>query len=369
MKRRSFVLASGTAVMSSSRLFIQKHPVVGLNFEISEPDKNPSSVNSILLEFRSLEITPRYIDDSEDMSITSRLELEDGSEKEKTRNISVENGETKKISSIFNPIYTAGIDIDGNYLSGSVTISVEHPDVSDQYNQGIVISDAEIPDSVLTQDMIAWYRFEDGDARDYASSSEFPSFNWGDSTSYNGTVNDQNYEPSKGIRDFGQGLDSGAFEFNGRSNSSGRAIILPDIISGNDNLSMTGWIKMSDFNNDNAYLVSLRESQYSEMGCLSGNWLFKFGDNNAKIESTKDLQNNTWIHIAQTANSSTGTAYVNGSDIGTVSIQSRVLSGTNTIGGRNGGDQYVDGFIDDVRIYNRELTPSEISDIYNATKP
>ena len=59
--------------------------------------------------------------------------------------------------------------------------------------------------------------------------------------------------------------------------------------------------------------------------------------------------------------------YVNGVSKGTDTIGAPTSSPSNifTIGNRSTSDRAFDGFIDEVRIYNRALTTAEITDLYN----
>lgn len=281
--------------------------------------------------------------------LVEKINSEAANIKSEPENVSASLDHIKTESTIFNPPDSGTYEIK---ISGQI----------------ITIEVIDIPDSTLTQDLVAWYRFEDGDARDYTATlnAEFA-----DTTAYDGTVNDQTYKENSGITDYNQGVNSGCFEFNGGTDSNGKAIELPDIITGNNNLSILGWINMNNTSNDNAYLISLRNSQYFEIGSLNSEWIFKFGSNEQVINKTIDKSSNEWIHIAQTANDTTGTAYINGSEVDTISTDTVVNGNTNLIGGRGEGnsEQYVDGLIDDVRVYNRELTGTEITDIYNQTKP
>ena len=74
---------------------------------------------------------------------------------------------------------------------------------------------------------------------------------------------------------------------------------------------------------------------------------------------------NTWTHLALTYNGSTLTLYRNG-----VAVANSNVSGTlspTTLNLQIGGSQfgeYFKGLIDEVRIYNRALTATEIQAIY-----
>ncbi len=73
----------------------------------------------------------------------------------------------------------------------------------------------------------------------------------------------------------------------------------------------------------------------------------------------------TWYHMAFVSNSGTGTFYINGVQDSTgISSTGFTLLG---IGEVNIGDNFK-GSIDDVRIYNRALSITEISDLYNMGK-
>ncbi len=80
---------------------------------------------------------------------------------------------------------------------------------------------------------------------------------------------------------------------------------------------------------------------------------------------------NKWYHIVGTYDRQYVRVYVNG--VGGTPYANTSSINTNTynvaIGSRPGGGSYnFNGLIDEVRIYNRALSPTEISAIYNATK-
>lgn len=52
MKRRPFLVASGSAILTGTGFSELQKSALGLDFEIENiPDKNPSNVDSILLDF------------------------------------------------------------------------------------------------------------------------------------------------------------------------------------------------------------------------------------------------------------------------------------------------------------------------------
>jgi len=93
------------------------------------------------------------------------------------------------------------------------------------------------------------------------------------------------------------------------------------------------------------------------------------------ITSNQTFSNNTWYHIVVAHNGTTANMYINGNrDIGAT------LTGTQTTAipnvnqariGRRGdvnGDDYFNGYISQVKDYNRALSAQEIQDNYNATR-
>jgi hypothetical protein len=77
---------------------------------------------------------------------------------------------------------------------------------------------------------------------------------------------------------------------------------------------------------------------------------------------TATLPLNTWTHLAATYDGSALRLYVNGALSTTFLVSGTLAPTTNPlrIGGNTIWGEYFRGLIDDVRIYNRALTPTEI---------
>jgi hypothetical protein len=75
---------------------------------------------------------------------------------------------------------------------------------------------------------------------------------------------------------------------------------------------------------------------------------------------------NTWYHALLTYNSGSSTLYVNGSQSGNTITGTNSKSGITVGGSIDGAANYpFTGYVDDLRIYNRILTGTEITAIYN----
>ena len=77
---------------------------------------------------------------------------------------------------------------------------------------------------------------------------------------------------------------------------------------------------------------------------------------------------NTWNHILVTHTGTTRKVYLNGSLIGTFTSGNLNLNSINVIGRYSfSASNYMDGFIDEVAIWDTALTSTQVSEIYNAT--
>ena len=71
---------------------------------------------------------------------------------------------------------------------------------------------------------------------------------------------------------------------------------------------------------------------------------------------------NTWTHLASTYDGTTLRLYVNGTQVATLAIAGTITTSTGAlrIGGNSIWNEWFEGMIDEVRIYNRALSAGEI---------
>jgi hypothetical protein len=146
---------SGLATNSLNR------PVVGLDFEISTPIKDPSNIDSVLVEFEKFKLTTQHIDESQNMNITISLEVNDKDPVRESKQISIDSGVTREISNRFNPIYIDGLNPSRNYISGTLSINIEHSSISKEYVRDITISGSKISD-VIVNNLNYWWPIQEG---------------------------------------------------------------------------------------------------------------------------------------------------------------------------------------------------------------
>jgi hypothetical protein len=144
MKRRDFIVASGSTVLSGLATSQIQRPAIGLDFEISTPDKDPSEVDSLVIEFETLEITPKYLDENETVNVQAKVEVNDRVEKSNEVQTSVVNGGTKNLENNIDSIVVDGLNVSST-ISGDVTVSIDHPDIQDSYSRNFRMYGSEIP--------------------------------------------------------------------------------------------------------------------------------------------------------------------------------------------------------------------------------
>jgi len=126
------------------------------------------------------------------------------------------------------------------------------------------------------------------------------------------------------------------------------------------------WLKPTQFTLYNEFFSVNGSSIGSDAQILLNNGIFDWW--NAFLRDTVSLSLNTWVNIAVTKSGSDFTYYKNGTSTDTTTSADTLFKLSNLIiggdGTTGGGEPYY-GYIDQVRIFNRALTASEISSLYN----
>jgi len=103
---------------------------------------------------------------------------------------------------------------------------------------------------------------------------------------------------------------------------------------------------------------------------FSNNYLSFGGQCNTPMTMTTYVSNinSAWHHVVGTYNGSTVNVYVDGVSVASSSKSGVFTTFTPKIGGTSAGSENYTGFIDEVRIYNRALSASEVLGMYNDLK-
>jgi prefoldin subunit 5 len=238
-------------------------------------------------------------------------------------------------------------------------LNLEYADLLVKLNA--ILAQIAIDPTTLTNGLLAYYPFS-GNVLDSSGNGYNP-------TNYNATLTSDRF-----------GNSNSAYSFNGTS----EYIALPRInsLTGLNKASFSFWVKMNQQNSSGAIF-----SQWSNTnGTIGLNPGLYFGtyfnnqivfNNYSGVEGTNassQLQVSNWHHIVinfdgtKTSKNEIITIYINGNiayqTVGTLN-NSIGASTSSNIGARiiDGGaiGDYFKGVIDDLRIYNRVLTPLEIS--------
>jgi chitodextrinase len=80
------------------------------------------------------------------------------------------------------------------------------------------------------------------------------------------------------------------------------------------------------------------------------------------VDGTAQIPLNTWTHLAATFDGAALKLYVNGAQVGSTPLAGNIAlsNGVLRIGGNNSFPEWFQGQIDEIRVYNKALTPAEI---------
>ena len=147
-----------------------------------------------------------------------------------------------------------------------------------------------------------------------------------------------------------------------------------NIVSGQPELTLSAWVYTKSVPSGYpGIIVAQPNSSGNQIGIFqhNGNFYYELGtsgDVTNRINPGETVTTDTWTHVVLTWNGNKLKEYIDGSSTGktdsTPSDPSDDMSNLN-IGRWSGGPDYFDGDISDVRVYNRALSRSEITQLYN----
>jgi len=244
--------------------------------------------------------------------------------------------------------------IDGTDITGATIDGTDVEEITVDGNT--VFSATTLP--VAFSDMIAWYPMEanipGGD--EYSDATALFS-GAADSTAYNLIDDGAFFGSGEGVTDIQQGANSDAFENNGGANylTSNVPVSLP--------ITITLW-----YNGSTSYPIgSAGDPDQFFYNRLSHKWRFQ-NDPDIIVGSTFT---NIWTFIALSIDVSGNALAVqnrSSTNTGSVSAIGGQVEILNLGDGRSGFGAF-DGYVDDVRFYNTDLSLSQIQDIYDNTEP
>ncbi len=172
----------------------------------------------------------------------------------------------------------------------------------------------------------------------------------------------------------------GKYGFAGKFNGSNAYIDLPlstsSLFDGKNTLAVSFWFKTTTTARQRMFTDYAQTSRNCDIIIDAGNIEIETDYNqstNLKYTSSSTYNDGNWHHLVVALNQSAGqrTIYIDGSLVNTGTLSSNSWSGTGqkvTLGAfyssSSGYSQYFDGSIDQVRIFNKAISASEVTKLY-----
>jgi hypothetical protein len=155
-------------------------------------------------------------------------------------------------------------------------------------------------------------------------------------------------------------------------------VILGDVFDVTGSLTLMGWAYSTATDDENS-IINKNGAPGSRDWALAGeftNWLFRVSGDGATVAdryASVTVQLNSWVHVAGVydATAQTMDIYINGqlrNGVQSNPIPASLNTTNNQvrIGSRQSTNQFFNGKLDDVRVYNYPLTTQQIRDDYNS---
>ncbi len=225
-----------------------------------------------------------------------------------------------------------------------------------------------VPDYVPTEGLVAWYPFN-GNANDESG-------NGFHGNSIGATLTNDRFDTENSAYFFDWS------DVTGYGTAWDRIELSPsfsDVIA--TTMTIDAWVNLENYwwpsNSIHTAMIAVSAAR-----CSDGmNFRFKvkdegrlaldFGTNSVTTEEGA-IQLNTWYHVAATVSSDSLRLFINGTQVASSTSSSLDMTGCLTVGEHHQGNghwYYWDGIIDEVGIWDRALTASEVLALHNAELP
>jgi hypothetical protein len=265
------------------------------------------------------------------------------------------------------------INIDGTDITGATIDGQEVKEIT--IDGQVVFPTTTLP--VAYSNLVAWYPFDDseygGTELDDVTAILGGS---GDDTAFDMTNRGASYISSGGVTDINAGSNSGYFDFGDFIETSTQIMQSSFTISfwartdsgasGRDHMSSTYY----NYNNGNVgHMVALNDDSTVTFGLGDGGSVTGF---DLQFSSNTQLNLGSWNHIVMRGNHGGSIdGFIDGNFVGSDSGTTSFNHGNELYIGLqpNNSQRSYTGDIDDYRMYNKELSDSEINQIFTNTLP
>ena len=190
----------------------------------------------------------------------------------------------------------------------------------------------------------------------------------------NGNLNNQGLSEVTVINN-GATVDSSGKIGSCYSFNTGKYLTVTRPVAITKEISYSCWVKISSWNSATYDCImtidtgtaweDCRATLCRNSGSTNLTWNIANGSSSSRVNSNTSLSLNTWYHIACTYDGTKLRIYVNGVEDNSVdtSLIPNYDSAKLYIGSSNGNIYYLNGFLNDVRIYNHCLSAKEVKEI------
>ncbi len=148
--------------------------------------------------------------------------------------------------------------------------------------------------------------------------------------------------------------------------SAGGSITSSTVMNMTNQITISAWFNSNNINQTQRIVDKIAGTTTNNFMLDMYQSKLRFFVANGNVQSTIVLQSNTWYYVVATYDGSNAKIYLN-----TVQNASNAVAGTMTvnayplcIGRDQAGSNNFSGRIDDIKIYSRVLTPTEMTDLY-----
>ena len=162
------------------------------------------------------------------------------------------------------------------------------------------------------------------------------------------------------------GKNGGGLSFNGTSNLV--TVADADVLDLAGTLTLEAWVKTASTSGNRRLVLDKEGSGFLSYALYANDAVNRpgetlhLGTTDVTVDGTSQLALNVWTHVAATYSGASMTLFINGVPVSSVSQTGTIAPSTGALrlGGSSQFGRFFSGTLDDVRIYNRALSQSEI---------
>jgi len=205
------------------------------------------------------------------------------------------------------------------------------------------------PGSAIPDSRVARWTFDSAD-----TSGSTATDSWG---SFDATINGATTGVSGEIGE--------AYDFDGNDDVYASDVVVNGIGSGA--FSVSAWVNLDSTAVQGIFdfLDQSEDTVLYHYDSGGGPWHFSTDSGQSAEIEAGTATTGTWTHLVATAGGSNQTLYQDGSQIGSNSDAASLSYTGGIVFGQYAGSNYLDGQLDDLRVYDKALTSTEVSNLYN----